>query len=896
MGSMRGALLLTALLAVGVLVWVATMDRGPELEGDTAIPEHEPARALEGSSSPGGPALHGTGTASGARPSMGTSPPPPPVDPATLDPVRDIFGFVVDEGGQPIAGATVTASGYVWRSGLITAGGYYDATLVDETRSATDGSFRLRVRPGQVLGVMVRHAGYATTEISTVLGGAHLRIVLRPGLRLVFTLEAPDGGPAADVPVGIWRADRTTDGTWFRLHQETGPDGRVVFEGLPGGVEATLEPEPVREGWGRPGWLRLTLQDSGEQHHTARLPEGRTLRGRITDAATGEPIEGARVGMNWVLDGEVVSDADGAYVLPGWTANGIRDIQVVAKGYVRGAANVDDRSEIDFALRRGFAIEGRVVDESGGALANARIATVGSEHRGSEQAISLGDAVSAADGTFRIDGLDPTLAHTIQVRAVERASVLLDIDAGPSGQAVDVGDIELPRPVAIVGRVVDAEGRGYPGVSVKVDSKTTGRTSRRTGGGPAQTSYRGYREVLTDQRGWFRVSDLVPGPWEVKAAAAGAEPQTRTVVAPQPEGGPPLEIVLGRTRVVTITVLDPDGVPVVGAYVQDKARTSSQRTNERGAVEISLPRERAVEITVWPVERKDVRQLAPTEVPADVTELEIRLERAVLVRGTLRDEAGQPVRDAVVYAYRGEERVGMGVVDGDGSFAIDVKEPGEVELRWNGDYVMRGPSVGGRPLMAMAPTRAQPGDELALVARPVPTNRSLRVQVLAPDGSPLAARIGIGGGMKIIADRAVDESGVAVIDELPAIEVYVSAHMPKDITEPWLMPESVRLVPDGQSVTLQFRLGTWLDVTLTKGGRPVQANVRVHLSNGAGGQRATWHHGAVTDAQGHFRIAVDPAWRNTVVLNVSPTDPNHGSWIQRRDDATAGRVEVSLDE
>ncbi|MCB9830444.1 MAG: hypothetical protein H6806_11890 [Planctomycetes bacterium] len=365
MGSMRGALLVGALVAVGVLVWVVTMDRAPDLGTDAAIPRGEAESSLTGSTTSSGPALQGTGTAAGDEALKGTIPAPAPVDRSTLDPVRDIFGIVVDEQGEPVAGASVTASEYTWRGGLITASGYYEAIMFAEEQSSTDGSFRLRIRPGQIVSVMAQHAGHASTELNRVAGGAHLRIVLRPGVRLVLTLEAPDGGPAANVPVGLWRVDRTGGGTSFRHLLSTGADGRVAFDSLPGGVEATLEPEPVHEGWGQPGWVRLQLQESGEQQYTYRLPAGRTIRGRVTDAATGAPIEGARLGMNWVLDGEVTTDREGAYACRGGPLfRRQRDIQAQREGqHARTALRRIAADRLRTAA--GFALEGRIVDETG---------------------------------------------------------------------------------------------------------------------------------------------------------------------------------------------------------------------------------------------------------------------------------------------------------------------------------------------------------------------------------------------------------------------------------------------------------------------------------------------------------------------------------------------------
>ncbi|MEZ6008731.1 MAG: hypothetical protein R3F05_13335 [Planctomycetota bacterium] len=332
-------------------------------------------------------------------------------------------------------------------------------------------------------------------------------------------------------------------------------------------------------------------------------------------------------------------------------------------------------------------------------------------------------------------------------------------------------------------------------------------------------------------------------------------------------------------------------------YVQDKARTSSQRTNESGQVEISLPIGRAAEITVWPIRRNDLRQLGATEVPADVTDFVIRLERSVLVRGTLRDEAGQPLKDAVVYAFRGEARVGMGTVDGDGAFAIDVGGNDDVEVRWNGDFVMRGPPLPDRPLMTVEPTRATPlGDEVHLVARLAAQDRSLRVEVRAPDGSPLSARVSVGGGMKSLGQGTTDTSGVAVFEGLPSIQVYVATYLPPEIKEPWLAPPTAKVVPDGQTVTFQFVQGTWLDLTVRKANGEAAAQRRLHMSNGHGDTPATWTQIRRTDALGHVRVAVDPAWPEGMQVVVYGPDPDLGLGDVRRIDPSAGTVEIALDE
>ena len=59
----------------------------------------------------------------------------------------------------------------------------------------------------------------------------------------------------------------------------------------------------------------------GEFTQKLILRPARVLRGRVTDAATGGPVAGARVGMNWTLERAVTTKDDGSYELPGSLIN-----------------------------------------------------------------------------------------------------------------------------------------------------------------------------------------------------------------------------------------------------------------------------------------------------------------------------------------------------------------------------------------------------------------------------------------------------------------------------------------------------------------------------------------------------------------------------------------------
>lgn len=191
------------------------------------------------------------------------------------------------------------------------------------------------------------------------------------------------------------------------------------------------------------------------------------VRGRVVDAATGEPIANADVTLRddggEILD-ETTSESDGNFRLAPTSAP---VIAAQALGYAFFAQPViHGGAPLVLALDGAVSIKGRVVDGHGDAIADADVWIEDREGEGERSPTPVSSTTrTRADGSFEVrDAPSGRLVawarHPAHAQGQTRVGVL-----GP-GKRKDGVEITLAEGGAISGRVVTADGRGVAGALV----------------------------------------------------------------------------------------------------------------------------------------------------------------------------------------------------------------------------------------------------------------------------------------------------------------------------------------------------------------------------------------------------------------------------------------------
>jgi protocatechuate 3,4-dioxygenase beta subunit len=626
----------------------------------------------------------------------------------------------------------------------------------------------------------------------------------------------------------------------------TDAEGVADFDGLPAATKFRVR--LLSFDWAELGIREFETGEGPVCEERLVLKKGRTLTGRVTDDETGAGIAKARIGLNWTCERPVESDAEGRYVLPGWSGVNILSVVAIADGYAREEAEVGALDAIDFRLRRGFEATGRVVDGAGKPVAGALVAFVASvfDRETRKQTTSLGDATADADGRFRVGGLDPRMGHVVIVTAEGLGRARVPLEAPGAAKPVDVGDVALRPGRLLAGRFVDAEGKPLPDRWIVL-------AGPKSDFGPAfeGNDYGASEDLRTDDLGRFAFADVAPGAYVVRTEWDGSL-ECRTEVAVTADRDVlDAELRLAPTTTVEIRVVDEKGGPVQGADVMaapaseedSDAYPVSARTDAQGLAQLRVPWNAATLQVDSPygVTRRYLSGGVVEWKKGDAVKPFVLREGAAL-QGAVVDPEGKPVARAQLRVEVSGGPWRWRDADDSGRFDLTFEKGAKVRLVFDGnvDGVENG--------LSGAVDCSAPQTGVVLQTSKIETDRTLLVKATSPSGGPVSGAVVAVSGFRWNSPRTAttDADGVASFDALPARALSVGARG----TDAWARSAFVEATPAGQQVVVVLRKGRAMHGEVVDAeGKPAKARVSVRVGDELVGE-------TTSDADGKFALLV----------------------------------------
>lgn len=518
-----------------------------------------------------------------------------------IDRDRDLHGTVLDPAGAPVAAASITVLHDDFSEfSLLDYVREREPSVVALLESNSRGEFAVPLPYGREFRLTVEAPGFARASFEHCHAGERVEVHLEFGAVLVGRVSRRgDDAPMINATLELSDdfSSRANGPVYART--TTDADGVFRFEGLTSGTRR-LEVTPTSADV---EFVTLTIEAGVENQRDIAVDGGKVVTGRVIDADTLAPIEGAEVAP-YGFRRAVRTNAKGEFVYGGFRSSPGIAVCVRATGYARTELPLDERwndarvDDLEIRLQRGRNAHGRVVDSNGVPIVGVYVAAASSKAGPRVIQSDWVSAHSGEDGRFEIEHLRSDMPHVLWLVKSGFARLAytfpeFELDA----PTIDFGDIHLAKAASIGGVVVDEAGvpfahqtlhlRGWnfdldafggldPSASTKPKRADTLAVRAQ---GQVLEGFLGLRESRTDDLGRFGFTDLAAGSYELRTRLRGAaEEDVLSVQIAAGQSPDRVRFVVPRGLSIHGRVVDPRGEPVV-AFVGSMSRTGGRQVS-----------------------------------------------------------------------------------------------------------------------------------------------------------------------------------------------------------------------------------------------------------------------------------------------------------------------------
>lgn len=753
----------------------------------------------------------------------------------------------------------------------------------------------LKLAPGSYkLSLADNALGEAVTEV-TIESGKENRATLT--LTEVFSLGGQvvneAGEPLAKADI-LYQASRGQSYTY--RNDESDAAGLFTLKGLPKGKGTlTIKSEnraPLSES--------ITLTENVTNRRFT-VSTGLSVSGRIVDAKsipvaeaaiTLEPKQKDRSAMIF-SSGSLKADSDtnGSFTIRG-VSEGLFEIGVESKDcfgdFKPVQISATNLNLGNLIVQRGLVIDGTVSEADGTPVAGARIQASAMTTKVRARYISK-DAETETNGSFRVGGL-PEGRYTVSIREAEsreESLSLSDIAAGTDGLIVSLG-----RKSPLLVRVKGPDGKPVAGADIGI-GRIESRMRRYSSSSDRQTDAEGLCKLELRQGARYEITATKP-PWLEAKQALDLTGDAKA----------PAELVLTMEAGLVITgqVVDAEGKSKSGVFVALE-QLKPVKTDALGQFTIEGASPGAANITVYSDEEREAplasqRLLIQREKPLET--IRIELGRTGIVRGVVRNKAGEPAAGAMMFLQNtgdmtGRNRAYQGKTDDNGSYKFDRVIPGSYML-----MSMNPEDDSHRPQMSQIEVKA---DETVVADFPVSSKADVKIRgKVTLGGKPVA-----GAGVLLMPlgtnssplEMAMGMSRESVqTDEAGQFETECAGagshllRVSKGSQQPMDQPDSDSLLYANQieiaagqtNLNIEITGGTIKGIIEDPAGKPVSGVMVVLYPAGAGMEKqALMGRQLRTDAEGRFEAAnlpmetyrvtaMDEGQENIAQMDLKPAD------------------------